>query len=42
MMCGERVMYIPNDRRDAILIPIPTKGDITNHDNWRGVCLLDV
>ena len=28
--------------RDAILVPIPKKGDLTNCDNWRGICLLDI
>ena len=27
---------------DAILVPIPKKGDISSCDNWRGISLLDV
>ena len=34
--------YVPNDWRDAILIPIPKKGHLTSCVNWRGICLLDV
>ena len=33
---------VPSDWRDAILIPIPKKGDLTNCDNWRGISLLDI
>jgi len=33
---------IPSDWCDAVLIPIPKKGDLTSCDNWRGICLLDV
>ena len=32
----------PQDRRDALLVPIPKKGDLTKCDNWRGIALLDV
>ena len=28
--------------RDALLMPIPKKGDLTQCDNWRGISLLDV
>ena len=27
---------------DAVLVPIPKKGDLTRCDNWRGISLLDV
>ena len=27
---------------DAILIPIPKKGDTTKCDNWQGIALLEV
>ena len=33
---------VPNDWRDAILIPIPKKGDLSHCDNWRGISLLDI
>ena len=32
----------PQDWSDAVLIPIPKKGDLTSCDNWRGIALLDV
>ena len=32
----------PKEWTDAILIPIPKKGDLSNCDNWRGISLLDV
>lgn len=28
--------------RDAMLIPVPKKGDLTVCDNWRGISLLDL
>ena len=28
--------------RDALVIPVPKKGDLTVCDNWRGISLLDV
>ena len=28
--------------RDALLVPIPKKGDLTQCDNWCGISLLDV
>ena len=31
----------PEEWRDAILIPIPKKGDLSYCDNWRGISLLD-
>ena len=27
---------------DAVLVPIPKKGDLTKYDNWRGIALLNV
>ena len=33
---------VPSDWCDAVLIPVPKKGDLTSCDNWRGICLLDV
>ena len=32
---------VPQDWRDAMLIPIPKKGDLSHCDNWRGISLLD-
>ena len=33
---------VPQDWRDALLVPIPKKRDLTVCDNWRGISLLDV
>ena len=33
---------IPGEWRDALLVPIPKKGDLSLCDNWRGISLLDV
>ena len=33
---------IPHEWVDAILIPIPKKGNLHCCDNWRGIALLDV
>ena len=33
---------VPRDRSDAILIPIPKKGDLSICDNWRRLSLLEV
>ena len=33
---------VPDEWRDAMLVPIPKKGDLTQCDNWRGISLLDV
>ena len=33
---------VPKDWVDAVLEPIPKKGDLSNCDNWRGIPLLDV
>ena len=32
----------PTDWRDALLVPIQKKGDLSRCDNWRGISLLDV
>ena len=32
---------VPAEWRDAILVPIPKKGDLLQCDNWRGISLLD-
>ena len=33
---------VPQDWSNAVLVPIPKKGDLTKCDNWRGISLLDV
>ena len=33
---------VPQDWRDALLVPVPKKGDLSLCDNWRGISLLDV
>ena len=33
---------VVTDWRDAVIVPIPKKGDLTRCDNWRGISLLDV
>ena len=33
---------VPQDWRDAELVPIPKKGNLSSCDNWRGISLLDV
>ena len=33
---------VPQAWRDAELVPIPKKGDLSNCDNWQGIALLDV
>ena len=33
---------VPKERSDAVIVPIPKKGNLTNCDNWRGIALLDV
>jgi len=33
---------VPRDWSDAVLIPIPKKGDLSSCDNWRGISLLEV
>ena len=34
--------HVPQEWVDAILIPIPRKGNLHCFDNWRGIALLDV
>ena len=34
--------WVPQERVDAILIPIPKKGNLKCSDNWRGISLLEV
>ena len=36
------VWQVPREWADAILVPIPKKGNLRNCDNWRGIALLDV
>ena len=33
---------VPRDWSDAVLVPVPKKGDLHQCDNWRGIALLDV
>ena len=33
---------VVSDWRDAVIVPIPKKGDLHACDNWRGISLLDV
>ena len=33
---------VPRKWADAILVPIPKKGNLKSCDNWRGIALLDV
>ena len=33
---------IPQQWKDALIVPIPKKGDISVCDNWRGISLLDM
>lgn len=33
---------VPDAWREAELVPLPKKGDLTQCDNWRGITLLDV
>ena len=33
---------VPKDWADAVLVPIPNKGDLKSFDNWRGFALLEV
>ena len=33
---------MPQAWRDAELVPIPKKGDLSICDNWQGIALLDV
>ena len=34
--------YVPQEWVDAILVPIPKKGNLHSCENWRGISLLDV
>ena len=40
VLCGERA--VPAEWRDATLVPVPKKGDLSVCDNWRGISFLDV
>ena len=33
---------VVRDWQDALVVPIPKKGDVRCCDNWRGISLLDV
>ena len=33
---------MPEEWRDALIVPIPKKGDLIQCDNWRGISQLDV
>ena len=37
-----RERCVPTEWRDALLVPVPKKGDLSSCDNWRGISLLDV
>ena len=37
-----REQQVPKDWVDALLIPVPKKGDLSVCDNWRGISLLEV
>ena len=37
-----REKQVPAELRDALLVPVPKKGDLSVCDNWRGISLLDV
>ena len=37
-----RKCRVPVNGRDAILVPISKKGNLSSCDNWRGISLLDV
>ena len=37
-----REQKVPEEWRDALIIPVPKKGDLTLCDNWWGISLLDV
>ena len=41
-MCGIVYRSVPQDWKDALLIPVPKKGDLSLFDNWRGISLLEV
>ena len=33
---------VPQEWKDALIVPIPKKGDLSLCDNWRGISLLDL
>ena len=33
---------MPQEWKDALVVPIPKKGDLSQCDNWRGISLLDI
>ena len=33
---------VPKDWANAVLVPIPKRGNLTSCDNWRGIALLDM
>lgn len=33
---------VPDEWWDAMLVPIPKKGDLTQYNNWRDISSLDV
>ena len=33
---------VPQERKDALLILVPNKGDLSLCDNWQGISLLEV
>ena len=37
-----RERRVPQDWSNAVLVPIPKKGDLMHYDNWRGIALLDL
>ena len=37
-----RAGTVVSDWKDAIIVPIPKKGDLRKCSNWRGISLLDV
>ena len=37
-----RERRVPQQWSDAIFVPVPKKGDLSQCDNWRGISLLDV
>ena len=40
--CAWKESKVPQQWVDAILVPVPTKGELSLCDNWRGISLLDV
>ena len=40
--CVWREGYVPQEWKDALILPIPKKGDLSSCNNWRGISLLDV